>query len=127
MRVEPREHSGQRVTGSGKPRDACSSGKVLTCDSEQDQNNEQAGEAMPLDPQFDKVYEELFMRYDLDGSGTINSKEEFQMLTTNMAFKLDLQANIDKVSTDIDMVDFTCSYDQQGYRSWFAKHCGRWT
>ena len=64
MRVEPREYSGQRVTGSGKPRDAdaCSSGKVLTCDSEQDQNNEQASEAMTLDPQFDKMYEKLFMR-----------------------------------------------------------------
>jgi len=42
---------------------------------------------------------ELFARYDLDGSGSINSQEEAQMLALNVSYKLSINLDRDRLAS----------------------------
>ena len=78
--------------------------------------------------EFDKLLAAMFARYDLDDSQTINSSEEFRMLTTNMVFKLQLTTVEDfrTVLDDVlDAVDYSEEYSIEQYKDWFIQHQAR--
>merc|ERR1719502_2290075 len=56
-----------------------------------------------VSPELTSMMSDYFTRYDLDGSGTINSTEELKQLCTNLVVKLELDmdvATIDKYVAD---------------------------
>merc|ERR1711865_47706 len=60
--------------------------------------------------ELDELIETYFHRYDLDESGTINSNEELQQLTTNLAFKLKLGLTGNEIDETVGSVgDFDTS------------------
>ena len=63
-------------------------------------------------------------RYDLDESGTINSREEFRMLTTNLIFKMQLSVSPDKLEAVLETVDYDREYGIPQYTSWFMDAAG---
>jgi len=66
------------------------------------------------------VVEELFHRYDLDGSGTVNTQEELQMLALNVSFKLNIHADQDIFRSEDD----TLSMSLEEFTQWFYSKVG---
>jgi len=75
--------------------------------------------------ELDELIETYFHRYDLDESGTINSNEELQQLTTNLAFKLKLGLTGNEIDETVGSVgDLN---DENGmtlevFTLWFKEH-----
>jgi len=67
----------------------------------------------------------LFHRYDLDESGTVNSQQELQQITINLAFTLELQVKYQAMQDVIDsaMLDkLQEEWSLEQYISWFVKN-----
>lgn len=66
---------------------------------------------------------DYFTRYDLDGSGTINSNEELKQLCTNLVVKLELDMDvktIDEYVTKAGNMESLCwAFD--AFQEWFVK------
>jgi hypothetical protein len=67
--------------------------------------------------------ERMFVRYDLDRTGTINSDDELTQLTFNMAFKLGLadgglDAVLDKGKQELGLSP--AGWALEDFRRWFA-------
>ena len=79
------------------------------------------------DTQDDKTIRRLFQRYDIDESGTLNTKEEFHSLTLNLLFKIkerqpDPMITPEALSVVVDNVgdiDEAHAWDPEKYASWF--------
>merc|ERR1711871_257148 len=75
--------------------------------------------------EFESLLETLFMRYDLDGSGDLNSAEELQQLTLSLLYKLDLQEtpSPEQIAAKCATVDPPVSrenvWSQEKFRDWF--------
>merc|ERR1712196_210451 len=55
-------------------------------------------------PEMDEQIQRLFLRYDLDGSGTINSFDELEQLCCNLGYRLELELNPKQIDTIIGKV-----------------------
>ena len=65
---------------------------------------------------------DYFIRYDLDGSGTISSNDEIKQLCTNLAVKLDLDMDVQTVDKKVNgagNVKQLC-WDFQTFKRWFV-------
>ena len=64
----------------------------------------------------------LFHRYDIDGSGTLNSNAELQMLAFNVAYRLNCPVTEDTVQAAIstlgEISDENC-FEQTQFCLWF--------
>merc|ERR1712139_525301 len=64
---------------------------------------------------------DYFTRYDLDGSGTINSSEELKQLCTNLVVKLELDMDVKTIDKFVgqagDMEKECWTFDQ--FKDWF--------
>lgn len=72
--------------------------------------------------ELDELIETYFHRYDLDESGTINSNEELQQLTTNLAFKLRLGltgTEIDETVGGVGTLDDSNGQTLDVFTEWF--------
>jgi hypothetical protein len=69
-----------------------------------------------------KASEQLFTRYDLDGSETLNSNEELEQLTYNLAFKLKLGIETEKMDSILSTVELSNSnaWNLAEFQDWFA-------
>jgi len=75
--------------------------------------------------ELDELIETYFHRYDLDESGTINSNEELQQLTTNLAFKLRLGltgTEIDETVGGVGTLDDSNGQTLNVFTEWFKDH-----
>merc|ERR1712216_6786 len=54
--------------------------------------------------ELDKQIHRLFLRYDLDGSGTINSFNELEQLVCNLSYRLDLNLSPKQIDSIIQHV-----------------------
>merc|ERR1712072_1288083 len=74
-----------------------------------------------VSPELEGMMNDYFTRYDLDGSGTINSTEELKQLCTNLVVKLELDmdvATIDKfVGEAGDMTQKNWKFDE--FKDWY--------
>jgi hypothetical protein len=87
----------------------------------QPQYNNQGNDEMDED-ELDELIETYFHRYDLDESGTINSNEELQQLTTNLAFKLRLGLTgieIDETVGSVGNLDDSNGMTLDVFAEWF--------
>ena len=83
----------------------------------------------PEDPEIDNLINKYFERYDLDGSGTLNSDEEREQLTTNLCFKFRVSmegSDIDKIlqsetEKNGELSD-DYSWDAEEFTAWFKTH-----
>jgi hypothetical protein len=67
----------------------------------------------------------LFHRYDLDESGTVNSQQELQQITINLAFTLELQVKYQAMQDVIDSAMLDKLQEEwclEQYISWFVKN-----
>jgi len=72
---------------------------------------------------------DYFNRYDLDGSGTINSSEELKQLCTNLVVKLDLDMEVAEIDAkvkaagafkdDKDAKESDNNWDVESFKHWF--------
>lgn len=63
----------------------------------------------------------LFKRYDIDGSGSINDKEELQQLSVNLAYSIKLKNfDLEKLKKLLDHVSNTLNWDMEDFKAWFA-------
>lgn len=88
------------------------------------QYNEPNEDEMDED-ELDELIETYFHRYDLDESGTINSNEELQQLTTNLAFKLRLGltgTEIDETVGNVGTLDDSNGMTLDVFTEWFKEH-----
>lgn len=84
---------------------------------------------IPEDPEIDNLINKYFERYDLDGSGTLNSDEEREQLTTNLCFKFRVSmegSDIDKIlqsetEKNGELSD-DYSWDAEEFTAWFKTH-----
>jgi len=83
-----------------------------------------AKEVQVLDKaEVDKQIKKMFGRYDLDSSGTINSKEELEQLVYNLAFKLDLQKpeiDVEKCLAHYPEIETHNAMDEAAFNEWFV-------
>jgi len=74
-----------------------------------------------VSPELTSMMSDYFTRYDLDGSGTINSTEELKQLCTNLVVKLELDmdvATIDKYVADAgDMSQKNWKFEE--FNDWY--------
>merc|ERR1711934_1214273 len=93
--------------------------------------NAKSAETMSAD--LRNMMQDYFNRYDLDGSCTINTKEELKQLCTNLVVKLDLELDvqeIDKLVEDAgDMSKNNWAFDEknqagQCFAYWFLDKFG---
>jgi hypothetical protein len=74
------------------------------------------------DDELDSLIETYFHRYDLDESGTLNSNEELQQLSTNLSFKLRLPLTgeeIDEIVDSAGQLSDVNSWAIDTFRVWF--------
>merc|ERR1711977_649281 len=90
------------------------------------------GEPDPIGPRatsngptdLDQVVEQYFARYDLDGSGTLNSREELEQLATNLSFKLKIPSSAMHQTTAAafqcvdDVIDESNAWDVNDFKEW---------
>jgi len=68
---------------------------------------------------------DYFTRYDLDGSGTINSMEELKQLCTNLVVKLELDMDVASIDTKVEKArnlvekDDGKSFVFEAFKDWF--------
>jgi hypothetical protein len=64
--------------------------------------------------------EKMFDRYDLDGSGTINTSEELKQLVYNLAFKLELsKPEVEKCLIAMPEMTEENAMDEVTFTKWF--------
>jgi len=71
----------------------------------------------------DEHIAKMFTRYDLDGSGTINSPDELRQLVYNLAFKLELQrpeVDVAEILENLPSVSDYHAMDQAAFTHWFT-------
>lgn len=71
---------------------------------------------------LEKQIQRLFLRYDLDGSGTINSFDELEQLCCNLGYRLELDLNPSKIDVIIAGVKAdtpTINWDLPTFSTWF--------
>jgi len=69
---------------------------------------------------LDQTIYMLFARYDVDGSGTINSFEELEMLTFNLSFRLDLShVDVPSAISAVREQHATLLWDIPQFTLWF--------
>ena len=61
---------------------------------------------------------QLFTRYDLDGSGTINSLHELSQLTTNLLFGIDFRAHPKAILARVNEEDPNLEWDIETFKEW---------
>merc|ERR1712146_180592 len=74
------------------------------------------------DEELNSLIESYFHRYDLDESGTLNSNEELQQLSTNLSFKLRLPLTgeeIDEIVDSAGQLSDMNSWAIDTFRVWF--------
>jgi len=66
---------------------------------------------------------DYFTRYDLDGSGTINSNEELKQLCTNLVVKLELDMDVKTIDEYVTKAGnmATLCWDFELFKVWFVK------
>jgi hypothetical protein len=72
--------------------------------------------------ELDTLIDTYFHRYDLDESGTLNSNEELQQLSTNLSFKLRLPLTgeeIDEIVASAGHLDNDNCWDLEEFKEWF--------
>merc|ERR1711934_1316086 len=70
---------------------------------------------------LEKQIQRLFLRYDLDGSGTINSFDELEQLYCNLGYRLELDLNpskIDVIIADVKAENPNIEWDLAHFSSW---------
>lgn len=75
-----------------------------------------------LSEDLENMMNDYFTRYDLDGSGTINSNDELKQLCTNLVVKLELDMDvqtIDKKVNGAGNMEELC-WDFQTFKRWFV-------
>jgi len=76
------------------------------------------------EPDLDIQIERLFLRYDLDGSGTINSWEELEQLCYNLGFRLKLDLNpvqLDEIVNVVKANHDEIDWDLSTFSVWFKQ------
>merc|ERR1711912_97668 len=76
------------------------------------------------DSELDRHIHRLFLRYDLDGSGTINSFDELEQLCCNLGYRLELDLNptrIDAIIADVKGENPNIEWDEAHFSKWFKK------
>eukprot|EP00658_Telonema_sp_P-2_P006359 TRINITY_DN12421_c0_g2_i2.p1 TRINITY_DN12421_c0_g2~~TRINITY_DN12421_c0_g2_i2.p1 ORF type:complete len:269 (+),score=102.37 TRINITY_DN12421_c0_g2_i2:187-993(+) len=85
--------------------------------------NPLAGGDMQMDEdELDELIETYFHRYDLDESHTVNSFDELQQLTTNLAFKLKLPITgdeVDEIISSVGRLDEENGMSLEVFNAWF--------
>jgi len=74
--------------------------------------------------EIDRLIETYFHRYDLDESGTLNSVEELQQLSTNLSFKLRLPLTgeeIDAIVASAGELSDGDAWDLNQFSEWFKR------
>ena len=92
----------------------------------QEAESKSAPEPEP-DADLEKQIQKLFLRYDLDGSGTINSFDELEQLCCNLGYRLELELNPKQIDTIIAQVKAespTIEWDLATFSSWFRGSFG---
>lgn len=72
--------------------------------------------------ELNSLIETYFHRYDLDESGTLNTSEELQQLSTNLSFKLRLPLTgdeIDMLVNSAGTLEDECAWDLHDFTEWF--------
>jgi F0F1-type ATP synthase membrane subunit b/b' len=72
--------------------------------------------------ELDRHIHRLFLRYDLDGSGTINSFDELEQLCCNLGYRLELDLNptrIDSIIADVKAENPNIEWDLAHFSAWF--------
>jgi len=75
--------------------------------------------------ELDEQIERLFRRYDLDGSGTINSFDELEQLCCNLGYRLELELNpkeIDTIITKVKEETPNIEWDLPTFSGWFKQN-----
>lgn len=88
--------------------------------SSQDITKENESSETDLDVQIER----LFMRYDLDGSGTINSWDELEQLCCNLGYRLELDLNpteIDEIIDTVKAANDEIEWDLPTFSAWFKQ------
>ena len=83
-----------------------------------------AAEPQPEDKlaRFETLFQDLFNRYDVDQSGSLNSSDEVRMLTVNMCYQLGVGLNMELLEEKIDGLGDIADCNAMGvaeYRGWF--------
>ena len=74
----------------------------------------------------DKLITDLFDRYDVDRSGTLNTKEELRMITINLCFKLGLPVTMNDIEEEVETLwEFDAEDEEpcmsiEDYQEWFS-------
>lgn len=74
--------------------------------------------------EVDSHISKLFARYDLDSSGTLNTKDELEQLSYNLAFKLRLENSTKDMDTYLSQVPELTddnAWDEQTFSLWFKE------
>lgn len=77
-------------------------------------------------PGFEQLFHEMFLRYDLDQSGSIDSKQELTQLTTALLYKLNLDVKLGASPTDVDMTVDAALQDNKGDILWSEAVAKEW-
>jgi len=92
--------------------------------SKDDMSKDHNDEAEDVDTELDKHISRLFLRYDLDGSGTINSFDELEQLCCNLGYRLELDLNptrIDSIIAEVKAASPNIEWDEAHFSKWFKK------
>jgi hypothetical protein len=80
------------------------------------------GEEKVEESELDIQISRLFVRYDLDGSGTINSWDELEQLCCNLGYRLELELSptrIDEVIEGVKRDNESIEWDLDEFSAWF--------
>ena len=69
------------------------------------------------------VFQEYFSKYDLNGSGIVDSGKELTQMCTNLAFALKLGAALPKLLEAVEAVGPEPSMDLTAFVEWFLGTC----
>jgi len=75
--------------------------------------------------EVDEQISKLFARYDLDSSGTLNTKDELEQLCYNLAFKLKLEnstKDMDAFLNQVPELNDANAWDEATFALWFKKN-----
>jgi hypothetical protein len=85
--------------------------------------SEEESKAYWLSDELAQMMLDYFTRYDLDGSGTINSNDELKQLCTNLVVKLELDMDVKTIDTHVqeagDMTTKNWKFDE--FQKWFVE------
>lgn len=74
-----------------------------------------------MSPELQGMMLDYFTRYDLDGSGTINSNEELKQLCTNLVVKLELDMDVQTIDNHVTGAGnmATLCWEFEAFKVWF--------